>query len=153
MYSSKSYFTGFKRKNPIKLNLIRINKTLDSLCSSYSYSLLLVISLHLWWQQVTASLMMIRDYHDCLSYLYRENKNLTGTARYASCNTHLGIGKTRDFSFVLNCDFYDSYHITPPTLSGDHFCRAKPQGWSGIPWICASLFFERKVCECLFCSP
>ena len=45
--------------------------------------------------------MMIRAYHAFLSYLYRENKNLTGTARYASCNTHLGIGKHRLFSLCV----------------------------------------------------
>ncbi|KAB5514023.1 hypothetical protein DKX38_027929 [Salix brachista] len=48
---------------------------------------------------------------------YRENKSLTGTARYASGNTHLGNGKLE---------------------------RAKPSRRSGVYWLCSFILFERK---------
>ncbi len=47
-----------------------------------------------------------RDPHTHRHVPYREGKNLTGTARYASINTHMGIGRKRTIDAFI-CLFID----------------------------------------------
>jgi len=46
-----------------------------------------------WMDGCVGMMIRYRDPRTHKHIAYREHKNLTGTARYASINTHIGIGK------------------------------------------------------------
>lgn len=79
---------------------------------------------------------LAKKYRDPRTHLhipYRENKNLTGTARYASINTHLGVGKyeiIKRGNILLMCCIEQSRRDDLESLGYVlmYFCRGS------LPW-------------------
>ncbi|RDX68651.1 Casein kinase 1-like protein 6, partial [Mucuna pruriens] len=91
---------------------------------------------------------------------YRENKNLTGTARYASVNTHLGIEQSRrddleSLGYVLILPWqglkagtkkqkYDKISETKVSTPIEVLCKSYPSEFVSYFHYCRSLRFEDK---------
>ncbi|KAK9231709.1 hypothetical protein WN943_021948 [Citrus x changshan-huyou] len=91
---------------------------------------------------------------------YRENKNLTGTARYASMNTHLGIEQSRrddleSLGYVLILPWqglkagtkkqkYEKISEKKVSTSIEALCRGYPTEFASYFHYCRSLRFDDK---------
>ncbi|XP_042065154.1 casein kinase 1-like protein 10 isoform X1 [Salvia splendens] len=107
-----------------------------------------------------------RDLHTHKHIPYRENKNLTGTARYASVNTHLGIEQSRrddleSLGYVLmyfirgslpwqglkagtKKQKYDSISEKKMLTTMEVLCKSYPSEFLSYFHYCRSLRFEDK---------
>ncbi|CAM8993551.1 unnamed protein product [Rhodiola kirilowii] len=112
---------------------------------------------------------LAKKYRDTSSHLhipYKENKNLTGTARYASMNTHLGIEQSRrddleSLGYVLmyflkgslpwqglragnKKQKYEKISEKKVATSIEALCRGYPKEFESYFHYCRSLRFEDK---------
>ncbi|KAJ8433368.1 hypothetical protein Cgig2_020448 [Carnegiea gigantea] len=71
---------------------------------------------------------------------YRENKNLTGTARYASVNTHLGVGLKAGTKKQKYDKISEKKMLTPIEV----LCKNYPSEFTSYFHYCRSLRFEDK---------
>ncbi|EEF48211.1 casein kinase, putative [Ricinus communis] len=77
---------------------------------------------------------------------YRENKNLTGTARYASCNTHLGIGSLpwQGLKAATKKQKYDKICEKKLSTPIEVLCKSHPVEFASYLHYCHSLTFDQR---------